>query len=120
MEDEIGRKDKFVEIPWANIVQHDNCGRGRKNWTTTNFYTTNLIQNDRFNSVMRERTGWAAYMQQKHKLSLGETNDYMDTFAKLDDEFIMDIIETYNDELGNIYLVLGNMPLLMLGGINNL
>ena len=119
-ENKIGGKDKLVELSWDHIDQHDKCGRGMRNKTTTNFYTINLNKNVMFNSVLRERTGWAAYMQQIYRFSQGDTNNYGDTFAKLDDESIMDIIETYNDELGTIYLVLVNKPMIVLGGINNL
>ena len=85
---------------------------------TTNFYTTNLVQNNTFNSVARERTGWAAYMQQIYKFSEGVTNDYGDAFAKLDDESIMKILQTCTNELGTIFLVLVNKPMIVRGGIN--
>ena len=52
-ENKIGGKDKLVELPWDHIDQHDKCGRGMRNKTTTTFYTTNLIQNNKFNSVLR-------------------------------------------------------------------
>ena len=41
-ENKIGGKDRLVELPWNNIDQQDKCGRGVRNKTTTNFYTTNL------------------------------------------------------------------------------
>ena len=82
---------------------------------TTNFYTTNLVQNNKFNSVLRERTGWAAYMQQIYKFSEGVTNDYGDAFAKLDDESIMNILQTCTNELGTIFLVLVNKPQIVMG-----
>jgi len=55
-ENKIGGKDKLVELPWSNIEEVNNCGRGRRNRTTTNFYTPNLVQDDKFNSVERETT----------------------------------------------------------------
>ena len=118
-DDKIGGKDKVVELPWDHIEPISQCGRGKRNKTTTNFYTTNLVQNNKFNSVLRERTGWAAYMQQIYKFSQGVTNDYGDAFARLDDESIMNIIETCNDELGKIFLVLVNKPMIVRGDIKN-
>ena len=102
----------MVDLSWDNIDQHDKCGRGMRNKTTTNLYTTNLSKNDMFNSVLRERTGWAAYMQQIYKFSQGVTNDYGDAFEKLDDESIMNIIEACNDELGLIFIALVNKPMI--------
>ena len=44
--------------------------------------------------------------------------DYGDAFAKRDNESILDIIKTCNDELGTIFIVLVNKPMSVLRGIN--
>ena len=58
-------------------------------------------------------------MQHIYKFSQGVTNDFGDAFARLDDESIMNIIETCNDELGTIFLVLLNKPMIVRGRIDN-
>ena len=103
----------MVELPWSNIEEVNNCGRGRRNRTTTNFYTPNLVQDDKFNSVERETTVWAPHMQHIYKHSVGVRDDYGDAFVRLDDESIRHIIQSCNRQLGTIFLVLVNKPMIV-------